>query len=393
MIRKFMLLLVCLTTILFEHDTFSQDSNANKRFQVAVFTPLFLDSAFDASIDYTYGTNFPKFINPGLEFYEGIELAADSLNKLGARVDVRVYDTRSERSSVARIIASKEFEAFDLVLGHVNGTEARSLATAASKNTVPFINVNYPNDAGVQNNPYYVILNSTLTTQLRSLYKLLQRNFALADIIYIRTKSTSDERLLANFKEIEKNTTGVPIKFKYLTLEGDYIGSQLEKHLDSNKNNVFVVGNLDVNFGNKLIQNISDYGESYNTTLIGMPTWDNIMLAKNAHENLEVVYGTPFYINPEDSLVARIHDNFKEKFYSRPSDMVYRGFETLLHFTRLLQQHGSNIASSIGEKKYRVFTDFDIQPVLDKKTMTHNYFENQKIYFIRRSGKEIKGVY
>lgn len=388
-----MLLFLCLTTILFGHETFSQDSNANKRLQVAVFTPLYLDSAFDASIDYTYGASFPKFINPGLEFYEGIELAADSLNKLGARLDVRIYDTRSERSSVSKIIESKDFETFDLVLGHVTGTEARALAAAASKHTVPFINVNYPNDAGVQNNPYYVILNSTLTTQLKTLYKLLQRNFALADIIYLRTSSVSDERLLANFKEIEKNTTGVPIKFKYLTIEGDYIGSQLDKHLDSNKNNVFVVGNLDVNFGNKLIQNLSDYGESYNTTVIGMPTWDNIQLPKNAHENLEVVYGTPFYIDTQDSLAANIHDNFKEKFYSRPSDMVYRGFETLLHFTRLLQQHGSNIASSIGEKKYSVFTDFDIQPVLDKKTMTLNYFENQKIYFIRRSGKEIKGVY
>lgn len=388
-----MLFFLLITAIIYGHESFSQDSNTNKRFQVAVFTPLFLDSAFDASIDYTYGTSFPKFINPGLEFYEGIELAADSLSKIGVQLDVRIYDTRSERSSVSKIIDSKEFETFDLILGHVNGTEARLLASAASKNTVPFINVNYPNDAGIQNNPYYVILNSTLTTQLQSLYKLLQRNFALADIIYIRTKSTSDERLLTNFKEIEKNTSGVPVKFKYLTIEGDYIGSQLEKYLDSNKNNVFVVGNLDVNFGNKLIQNLSDFGESYNTTVIGMPTWDNIQLAKNAHENLEVVYGTPFYIDPVDSLAVRIHDDFKEKFYSRPSDMVYRGFETLLHFTRLLQQHGSNIASSIGEKKYSVFTDFNIQPVLDKKTMTLNYFENQKIYFIRRTGKEIKGVY
>lgn len=393
MIRKFMLFFFLITAILYGHESISQDSVTNKRFQVAVFTPLFLDSAFDASIDYTYGTSFPKFINPGLEFYEGIELAADSLSKIGVQLDVRVYDTRSERSSVSKIIGSKEFETFDLILGHVNGTEARLLASAASKNTVPFINVNYPNDAGIQNNPYYVILNSTLTTQLQSLYKLLQRNFALADIIYIRTKSTSDERLLTNFKEIEKNTSGVPIKFKYLTIEGDYIGSQLEKYLDSNKNNVFVVGNLDVNFGNKLIQNLSDFGESYNTTVIGMPTWDNIQFAKNAHENIEVVYGTPFYIDPVDSLAVRIHDDFKEKFYSRPSDMVYRGFETLLHFTRLLQQHGSNIASSIGEKKYSVFTDFNIQPVLDKKTMTLNYFENQKIYFIRRTGKEIKGVY
>src|SRR5207253_5307397 len=56
----------------------AQDSLA--RYQVAVFSPLFLDSAFDETTTYRYGKTFPKFINPGLEFYEGAELAIDSLN-------------------------------------------------------------------------------------------------------------------------------------------------------------------------------------------------------------------------------------------------------------------------------------------------------------------------
>ncbi|MBL7698369.1 MAG: amino acid ABC transporter substrate-binding protein, partial [Chitinophagaceae bacterium] len=52
----------------------AQDSQA-VRYQVAVFTPMYLDSAFDITSTYKYGKSFPKFINPGLEFYEGAELA------------------------------------------------------------------------------------------------------------------------------------------------------------------------------------------------------------------------------------------------------------------------------------------------------------------------------
>src|SRR5688572_26892480 len=53
--------------------------------KIAIFAPLYLDSAFDGNNEYRYAKNsFPKFINPGLEFYEGAQLALDSLNKEGA---------------------------------------------------------------------------------------------------------------------------------------------------------------------------------------------------------------------------------------------------------------------------------------------------------------------
>jgi hypothetical protein len=39
---------------------------------------------------------------------------------------------------------------------------------------------------------------------------------------------------------------------------------------------------------------------------------------------------------------------------------------------------------------YKIFTDFDIQPVLNPKTTTLDYFENKKIYFIKKvNGAEI----
>jgi hypothetical protein len=83
--------------------------------------------------------------------------------------------------------------------------------------------------------------------------------------------------------------------------------------------------------------------------------------------------------------VSHIQQYFKANFYMRPSDMVFRGFETTYHFAKLLQQHGSNLSSSIGEKKYEVFDAFDIEPVfLNKQNMVLDYFENKKLYFIKK---------
>ena len=95
-----------------------------------------------------------------------------------------------------------------------------------------------------------------------------------------------------------------------------------------------------------------------------MPTWDAIAdFNAPAYTDLEIYYTTPFYLNPADSLVAQIQQNYKTRFYSRPSDMVYRGYETTLHFGQLLEAHKGHLDGSIGERKFRVFNDFDIQPV------------------------------
>ena len=76
-------------------DCIAQNSSRQK---IAVFVPLYLDSAFDATNGYRYDKNFPKFINPGLELYEGIQLALDSLNKENTQLEVFVFDTRSTKT-------------------------------------------------------------------------------------------------------------------------------------------------------------------------------------------------------------------------------------------------------------------------------------------------------
>ena len=63
--------------------------------------------------------------------------------------------------------------------------------------------------------------------------------------------------------------------------------------------------------------------------------------------------------------------------------MVFRGYEVTWKYAHLLQKYGKDIASNLGNKEFRVFTDFDIQPVINKQTTTLDYFENKKVYFLK----------
>jgi hypothetical protein len=374
--------------------TFAQDSIQAKRYRIALFSPLYLDSAFDDNLNYRQGKNFPKYFNPGLEFYEGAQLAIDSLEKEGIHLDIHVFDSRSSTSGISAVIRNNGLDSMDMVIGHVNANEAKMLANAVANKNIPFINATYPNDAGVSNNPNFVILNSTLFTHCAAMYRFIQKNHALSPVVLFRKKGVQEDKLKNYFEEISRTTASVPLKIKYVTLDGNFTEADLKKHLTDEGTTVAIAGSLDVNFGEHLTQMLSALYDNYPSVLFGMPTWwDVANFSKPEYKNVEVLYSTPFYVSPDNKLSVIIQQIFKSKYYSRPTDMVYRGYETLYHFAHLLALNDSNLVSSLSDKRSLVFTEFDIQPVLNPKTTTLDYFENKKIYFIKKVDGVVTAVY
>ena len=370
------------------------------KYHIAVFLPLYLDSAFDASGNYRFDQNFPKYLNPGLEFYEGLELAMDSLKKKNTSLDITVYDTRSTKKSIQQMLDEPAFSNIQLILGYVNSADLHVLANVAKNREIPFINVNFPNDAAVTGNPEYVILNSTLRAHCEALYKFIQRNWATSNIFYVRRSTQDDDRLRSYFAEIEKNTPSVPLRMKYVNIDNTQDISQVTNSMDSNSKTVILIGSLDENFGRAVCSKLDPYSKSYPMKILGMPTWDAITdFNAPAYADLEIYYTTPFYLNPADSLAAQIQQNYKSRFYSRPSDMVYRGYETTLHFGQLLEAHKGHLDGSIGERKFKVFNDFDIQPVFTLNSSqpgqspTLQYLENKKLYFLKKVNGNVVAVY
>lgn len=364
------------------------------RQHIAIFTPLYLDSAFDITGNYRLDNKtFPKQSSAGLEFWEGAELAIDSLKKEGIQLDVHVYDIKMQALQLDSILNSEAFKATDLIIGQVNANEIVKLAGVAASLDIPFINATSPSDAGITNNPHYVILNSTLATHCTGIYRFLQKNYSLQDIIVFRKKGVQEDRVRNYLMEFEK-TTAVKLKLKYVTLEDNFTQDKLKLYLHDDKPTICVAGSLDETFARNLCQQLalSSAAGSPNV-VIGMPTWDGIDFEKSQFKNLEIIYSTPFYVAPTGKLASTVYENFKSTFYSRPSDMVFRGFETLYHFAHLLKVYGNNLGSSMSDKKFMLFGEFDIQPVINKTTMTLDYFENKKLYFVKKVDGVVKMVY
>jgi len=362
------------------------------RHRIAVFAPLYLDSAFDFSNNYRYENEFPKFLSPGLEFYEGVQLALDSLNKEGSELEVFIYDTRSAAKPLAGQLKEAVDSSAELIIAHISGQELFQFARVAKENQIPLINVNLPNDGGITNNPYFVLLNSTLRTHCEGIYRYLQKYHPTEPLVVFRKKGQMEDMIKSYFDAFAKSAYGVPVKMKYVDLPANFTAANLTAHLDSNQKSVCLAASLDEEFGNNIIRQFATFSKSYPVTLVGMPTWDSKDYTRPEFKDAEVVYSTPFYNARTDKVSTSIIEYFNTHLYARPSDMVVRGYETMWKFAKLLLTHRSDIASNLTSRQFNIIRNFDIQPILNKTTLSLDYFENKKLYFVKWQNGVVKEV-
>lgn len=357
------------------------------RHKIAVFTPLYLDSAFSYSDNYAFNKTFPKFLNAGVEFYQGVQAALDSLQKKGAPLEVFIYDSRSATTSIAQQLMAPELDSVEMIIAQANPAETKLLADAALAKKIPLISATLPNDAGVTANPYFVVLNTTLQGHIEAIYKLLQKSYALDRIILFRKSGQQEDAIKSHFQELARTTASVPLNIKFVDVGDDFTGRTLAVQMDSTKRNIIISGSMEEGFGAKLASTLAPLAKSYPILLVGMPTWDNINFNKTEFKGLDIVYSAPFFYNRLTPLETRLATDFEKAISSRPTDMYFRGYETMMRFALLLLDTNKDVSSNLTRKGNFVFTRFDIQPVFkDKKNMTLDYFENKNLYFIRVSG-------
>ena len=322
-------------------------------------------------------------------------MALDSLNLEKAGLEVFIYDTKSAKESLQQQLNKPEMDSVEIIIAHCSSAEVKLFADAGLKKNIPVINVNLPNEGGVSANPFFVVLNPTLRTQCEGIYKHLQKYYALDPIVVFRKKGQLEDRIKMYLDESGKNTVAIPLTFKYVELPDSFTVAHLKPYLDTINQTLCIAGSLDESFGKRLTQQLAELKKQrYHVMVMGMPTWDNIKeFNKPEYKGIEIVYSTPFYSSKMDKVSLSITSKFNKIMYARPSDMVFRGYEVTWKYAKLLLQFGKDIASNLATKQTKIFTEFDIQPVLNKQNMTLEYFENKKLYFLKWQDGLLKGIF
>lgn len=361
---------------------------ATKPLKVAVFAPVYLDSVFTGDT-YKLGkaANLPRYILSGLDFYNGVMLAIDSLNKEKAQVEVLFYDSKSA-TGIEQQLADTAMQDVSLIIASFNNRdEIKPVADFALAKNILLISATYPNDGGTTANPSFVLLNPTITAHIEGLYKYVKRLYPTQTITWFRKEGDAEDMIENIFTAQYKKSGGTQVKLKQVTLSDSFSTSEVLHFLDSNRQNVIICGSLNETFGSNLAKALSS-SKSYRVLAIGMPTWDGI---RDISKDLEIVYSTPYNFSRTEKQGMILADKYKNKYAGRATDMVFKGFESMYHFTKLLLKYGSSLTAHLSDKEFKLFNDFDILPV-KSSTGTTDYLENRKLYFIKKKDGAVRTV-
>lgn len=361
------------------------------RHKMAIFTPLYLDNAFDNSGDYQYsGKNFPKQSIAGLEFYHGASMAIDSLDNLNLPLDVYIYDSKSGKETLEQQFSKCAADGVELILANCALADITTLARLGADKKITVINATVPNDANTVDNPYFVVLNPTLQTQMEGLYNYMKTRYAGKPITFITRKMQSEEYIKSIFETLNKHYKNA-LNIKYREVNDDVALNALGTTTQPDEVGTFIVGSLDAGFGSNVLKQLASNSKNYSSlTVIGMPTWEDINLIKPIYKGVQIIYSTPFYNSKTDAASKSIINYYNKKMFSRPSDLVFRAYGLTYKFGNLLSRYGTEINKNLSSKDYRTFFDYDIEPVYSKGVLSH--YENKKLYFLKYFNGTLSGV-
>ncbi len=354
-------------------------------YHVAIFTPLYLNHVGDTIAP----ANFPLIARtalPGLEFYEGIQIALDTLRAEGYRLDVDVYDTKSEKPGLDEILKSPSMDSVNLILGSVNLAEFRVLSAFARSHQVNFISVTYPNDGDLSNDPFLVICNSTLRTHCEAIEHYVQQNFGRNKEILLFYRNTPQEKRTAGYiLDAWKNDPGPKTQIREVEWTDSVSGRELSSHLVREKNNICIVTSLNESAARNLTSRLASLTPAYEINVMGMPNWDGIRdFYGPAYRGIAIFYSTPYYNEKKDRYSDYITASFSETYRVRPTDMVFKGFAAMYYFCGLMRLDGIYFNPYINDSRYQTITPFDFEPVYHHPgSLTPDYFENKYLYFIK----------
>lgn len=364
------------------HEILYPQSVKKDRYRVDLLMPLYLNELVADSVA-VYRTTIPKKALPSIQFYEGVAIAADTLKKLGYKLDIYVHDVTDELESVETLVNAGSLDNSDLVIGLVSSKYFPTIARFAKRNNINFISALSPSDDDIQNNPYFTMLQPTLQTHCDVVQdKMFEKYKRAPRVMLYRSDIPVDNAAHQYFLSDEQ----VP----YIKYNCDKIPTkeQLSPLFDNTQVNVVLMPIISDEYAAELLKKLYEWFPEMNFEVWGMPSWNDMKDLKkpNAFPNVAVFYTSPYYFDVSTASGQALVRNYEANYgSSTPDYMVFRGYETLYWYAYLLKRYGTIFNPYVIDNGMAPFTRYKIKMTFDTDDKPL-YNENKHLYLFRYQG-------
>lgn len=318
------------------------------------------------------------------EYYEGFLISLDSLKRSGVSVDLYVYDSGSENTSLAPILAKDEMKKMDIIFGPHHQQHVKPLSSFAKKNDIRLVIPFSSKESEVFNNASVYQINTPQSYLYSEVYEHFTRQFPNANVIILQSTSVDKEKdeFIKGLKQ-ELSRKGISIK----TLKESATQETLKSALRSDKKNIFIPTSGSNVTLIKILPQLKLLVRDNPTNsihLFGYPEWQTYTRDHlDSFFELDTYFYSSFYTN--NLLPAAINfTNAYRKWYSKDMPNTYPkygmlGFDTGYFFLKGLSLYGTELEKNLSRMNLTpIQTGFKFERV-------NNWggFINKKVFFVR----------
>jgi ABC-type branched-subunit amino acid transport system substrate-binding protein/DNA-binding SARP family transcriptional activator len=300
-----------------------------------------------------------------LDFYEGMRLAADTLQKQGIKISLRAYDTQRRVEKIKALLDTDELKSSDLLVGPFFQEENGVIQEFSQANKINIFNPLSQSIDQVEENPFgFLYQASTETLGQKSGSFLADYVNKKVTMVYYGT-SKRDSTLAANFKAVAESRGVKIVSYKRVTRDAynsimttlatptEFDDYKYPKQFSLKKDSIgsIFVASDDPLIYNKVLSAVETRGDSI--VVLGSEAWlDQAAVDLEKYQILPVVLAAQNFAVSSNPYYQAFIKSYNRVFGKVPSTYARMGYEFMLFAGHQLKENGVYFQEALNKKGF-----------------------------------------
>lgn len=331
---------------------------------VSIMMPFFSSKFVSSS------SSLPKNADWAVEYYAGLKLGIEDLDRDGERAQIHVFDTNGDAGTSAKLLNDLELRESHVLIAPYLTSNVKAMISPAQAAGLPVI-VPYSAAANLSNQyPRLLQMNPGLARHLDEMAVFLHKNYDAAQVILVGLPNGEQNKEVAYLLKRQRELSTDEPQWRTWQLENGDVGLQdlnWDDKFSDSAETIFVFPaykNPKIVFSFMGQLQIGRAGRK--ATILGMPQWAEFSeLDPSIMQDLAVKITAGFFIDQNDQKVLDFERRYADRYGKIPELSAYLGYDDIMFSVPLANDYGRKWPENLPRSYKGLVSDYRFVPTYD----------------------------